>query len=106
MKFKTHNDKEIMCGGCFQGEILTSYKNLVKLFGEPTIADGYKVDAEWLIEFEDGTIAAIYNWKDGKNYNGHNGTATEDIKDWHIGGNDQKAVVYVTEVVKGINKKG
>ena len=30
----------------------------------------------------------IYNWKDGKNYNGSSGIATTKLTEWHIGGED------------------
>ena len=91
MKFSTHNDKEINIGGTFLiAEIKTTYSKLVSLFGEPTVGDEYKIDAEWEIEFEDGTVATIYNWKDGKNYCGANGKSVQQIKHWHIGGRDRK----------------
>lgn len=92
MKFQTHNDKQVNSGGTFLiAEIKTSYSKLVSLFGEPTVGDEYKIDAEWEIEFEDGTVATIYNWKDGKNYCGSDGLNVQNIKDWHIGGKDIRA---------------
>ena len=93
MKFTTHNQKEIYVNGtCLQGSIKADYHNLEKLFGEPTIGDGYKTDAEWEIEFEDGIVATIYNWKNGKNYNGENGIPITEITNWNVGGREQKAV--------------
>lgn len=82
-----------------QGYVDASYKQIVKVFGKPGDGDGEKVDAEWEIIFEDGTVATIYNYKDGKNYNGEEGTKTEDITDWHIGGTDKKAVERVNEAL-------
>ena len=38
------------------GSIETTYKNLVKMLGEPMFGDGEKVQAEWVLEFDDGTI--------------------------------------------------
>ena len=98
MKFKTHNeDSSIDCVGTgFLAAINTKYSILKKLFGEPMVGDEFKIDAEWIVEFEDGTIATIYNWKDGKNYNGRSGIATTRITDWHIGGYDLKSVELVT----------
>jgi len=70
-----------------QGYIRTSYADLVGCFGAPTCdGDGYKVDAEWIITFADGVVATIYNWKDGPNYCGEDGTPVEFIREWHIGG--------------------
>ena len=35
---------------------------LISKLGEPTDSfDEYKTDAEWIIEFEDGNVATIYN---------------------------------------------
>ena len=96
MKFKTHNDGNVNLGGTsLQGEIICPYSKLVELFGEPTTGDEYKIDAEWELEFEDGTIATIYNWKSGKNYLGKHGTPTVHITEWHIGGNSERAVELV-----------
>lgn len=87
MNFTTHNTTEIDINGtCLQGEITAGYHELVSLFGEPHEGDGYKVDAEWDVQFEDGTVATIYNWKDGNNYNEGSGTPTDKINNWHIGG--------------------
>lgn len=82
-------------GTSLQGYIEISYKELVEKLGKPNDGDGYKVDAEWCVEFEDGTVATIYNYKDGRNYNGSSGTPKTKITDWHIGGNDDKAYKQV-----------
>ena len=99
MQYTTHaTDASIQAlfnGTCLQGTIDASYEDLVNMFGEPTKGDNYKVDAEWYVKFSDGTIASVYNWKDGKNYNGDEGTETEQIRDWHIGGFDKKAGEHV-----------
>ena len=98
--FHTHNTKNIDCGGThLQGEIKTTYTQLKKMFGQPHDGDGYKIDAEWSIEFSDGTIATIYNWKDGKNYNGKNGLPKTKITDWHIGGHSSKAIDKLSEIL-------
>jgi hypothetical protein len=65
--------------------VCVSYSTLVAKLGEP-VEGGYKTDAEWVIEFEGGSIVTIYNWKDGKNYCGVAGLPVNDITDWHIGG--------------------
>ena len=81
-----------------QGYIDTSYDTLVEKLGDPTDGDGEKVDAEWLIEFDDKTFATIYNYKDGVNYNGTSGLRVGDITDWHIGGVNKTAVDRVHEL--------
>ena len=86
-------------GSCLQGYLDASYATLVQLFGQPDDGDGYKVDAEWTLYFADGKgggeVVTIYNYKDGKNYCGEEGTEVEDITDWHIGGRTGMAPVYV-----------
>jgi hypothetical protein len=94
MKFKTHNEKDInISGTSLVEEIDASYEKLVEKFGDPDEGDAYKVDAMWKIEFEDGKVATIYNYKDGKNYNGDEGLETTKIRDWYIGGYDNTDVV-------------
>lgn len=87
-------------GTCLQGYVDVSYARLVKVFGKPNCkGDEYKTDAEWCVKFEDGTIATIYNYKDGKNYNGPSGTPTKNIRDWHVGGESKRSVELVLELL-------
>ncbi len=80
-------------GTGLSGYVDCSYKQLVDLLGEPNNeGDSYKVDAEWAIEMN-GKILTIYNYKDGKNYNGENGLETEDITEWHIGSHGRSAEI-------------
>jgi hypothetical protein len=96
MSYVTHNQQEIgISGTCLQGQITAKYDELVALFGKPTDGDGYKVDAEWNVRFDDGVVASIYNWKDGPNYCGAEGTPAHKITDWHIGGETKRAVDQV-----------
>ena len=54
----THNEKDINTGGTsFMGDIVADYADLKKAFGKPLDGDGYKVDAEWELEFPDGKVA-------------------------------------------------
>lgn len=95
MKFKV-NSSSFSWGGSLQGYIDVSYADLKSKLGKPSTSfDDYKSDAEWQIEFEDGTNATIYNYKDGKNYNGASGTPKTRLRDWHIGGQDQRSVELV-----------
>ena len=65
MGFVTHNDEDFdeqaINGSHRQGYVQADYERLLGLFGKPHDGDGYKVDWEWNIEFEDGEIATIYN---------------------------------------------
>ena len=87
---------EIMGTGLV-GNINVDYNFLVQKLGQPTESDGYKIDAEWNIEFDDGTVATIYNYKDGKNYLGEDGLDVEEITDWHVGGKSNKSLKLVKE---------
>tara|TARA_B100001029_G_C14935879_1_gene380349 strand:+ start:239 stop:589 length:351 start_codon:yes stop_codon:yes gene_type:complete len=85
---------------CYQGELKASFERLVNEFGPPTSGpDNYKVDAEWVIEFEGGYIATIYNWKDGKNYLGEDGLELDQITDWHIGGKSKRVVGWLDDLI-------
>jgi len=77
------------------GFIKINYVDLVKTFGEPS----KEIGAEWLIETDKNTVITIYNYKDGINYCGSDGTPTKDIIDWHIGGHDQKCIEELGEIV-------
>jgi len=85
-------------GTSLSGYINGSYNDLVDVFGEPTVeTDGYKTDAEWLIELtnDEGDVEhvfTIYNYKDGKNYCGANGLNVQDIVEWHVGSKSNAAM--------------
>lgn len=101
MEHKTLKDFKKSFGTSLQGYINCSYARLVEVFGEPTgVGDDYKSDAEWVVEFSNGTIATIYNYKTGKNYLGSHGQRTKDITDWHIGGEIIQVVELVEKAIK------
>lgn len=82
-------------GTSFKGYVTASYSELVEKFGNPDFGPndrgGDKVTCEWALEFEDGTIATIYDWKEYDTPMGeHN---------WHVGGRDYQAVERVLEVM-------
>jgi len=82
-------------GTSLSGYVFTNYKKIVKLLGQPnSIGDAHKIDACWEFEMND-KVMTIYNYKDGKNYNGKSGLPVSKITEWHIGSADD-----VTEEVK------
>lgn len=92
-------------GTHLQSELQVSYADLVKLFGEPephVKGDG-KTDAEWHLTFQSfgqfEEVATIYNYKDGPNYLGAEGTPVEQIRDWHIGGRRGDVVGYIASML-------
>ena len=93
MKYETHNDREIDVNfSSLQGCVEVDYKTLKKLFGPPGLGDAYKVSAKWDIQFEDGVVATIYDYKTGKTYCGRKeGISKTKNTDWHVGGFDRRA---------------
>ena len=109
MKYKSisamdrHDNVDNICdelnGSHAQGFLETTYDRLERFFGEPMESDGYKIDAEWVLKFDDGKIATISNWKDGYNYLGRYGKEVEDITEWHIGGHDSVVVDRIKKIL-------
>ena len=90
-------------GTSLQGYIKASYEQLLKAFGapNPNLCDNYKTDVEWAFKFADGTVATLYNWKNGKNYLGEaEGLELNDIYEWHVGGFSEKAVARLLEKLR------
>lgn len=105
MNFTTHNAEQIDVNGTYlQGELAAKYSELLAVFGEPMDGSGYKVDAEWAIRYEDGEVATIYNWKNGKNYCGDDGLPVEQIEEWNIGGSS-KAVVDRVQIALDLHRE-
>lgn len=94
-RFKTNNDKQInVVGTSLKGYIDISYDHLKEVFGEPC-SPCDKIEAEWDIEFEDGSVATIYSYKE---------TNVEDkTTHWHIGGNSSSVVYHVAHILKEHN---
>ena len=100
IKFKPLDDQSRLNMSHKVGDLELSFEKLIGTFGEPNFgSDGYKTDVEWGIEFDDGTLASIYNYKNGKNYNGQYGLDVEDIRHWSIGGFDKKSYNKVMDAV-------
>lgn len=92
MKFITGKHVPVS-GTSFRASVTVPYSKLVRILGEPTYEHGDKTLADWSIQFEDGTIATIYDWK---NY----GKKKEHIKIWHIGGFSNRATELVLEMLE------
>jgi len=101
MKFNKTNN---ISGTHLQGNVGATYQEMVEVFGEPTRFEwsdesDNKVDAQWAIKFEDGTVATIYNYKNGLNYLGAEGKRLSEISMWNVGGYDERAVTLVNDEV-------
>jgi hypothetical protein len=102
--FRTHNDLHVDINGtCLRGYKHATYAKLVDTFGPPTTGDDYKTDVEWHLLFRDGTVATIYNWKNGPAYCGDAGTPIEELTDWNIGGNSGNALDYIQRILLEAN---
>jgi predicted dehydrogenase len=90
--YKVNQKNSIADGTSLKGYIETTYNNLVNLFGIPKegSSDG-KTTCEWIIEFQDGTVATIHDWKTK--------TTPKDIYKWSIGGHTYRALDLVQEVI-------
>ena len=83
-------------GTSLVGYVTASYDQLVAKFGAPDFGPddrgGDKVTCEWDLEFEDGTVATIYDWKLYE--------TPYDEYQWHIGGKSFQAVERVLDVME------
>jgi hypothetical protein len=101
------NDPSIDINGTSLIDIFSfDYSTIVNTFGYPDEGDGYKTDAEWSIELDNGDVVTIYNYKDGQTYNEQDGLEVEEIIDWHFGGNTGgsdygKGVKRVVQILNG-----
>jgi hypothetical protein len=80
-------------GACLQGHVVANYARLVEVFGSPTEGPNANIDdkvtCEWCFQFEDGTLATIYDWKEWNTPMGEHR--------WHIGGESFAAVERIYE---------
>lgn len=101
MNFKKFEGGTSKTGGSYLiHKIVSTYDKLEETFGEPRHfagAYGHKVDVQWTLQFEDGTLATIYNYKDGTNYLGANGLHHKHITNWSVGGHNYTAYTRVRE---------
>jgi hypothetical protein len=91
MKFTNNADGNMTS---YKGEVRITYAELTEIFGAPDHGPndlGDKVTCNWELQFEDGTIATIYDWK-------MNDTPMGEYM-WHIGGHSMTAVDRVIDCV-------
>jgi hypothetical protein len=69
-------------GTSLQGSVFTTYEHLVATFGEPTIIDGDKTHAEWILSLQGETVT-IYDWKTD--------SLPLERYAWHVGGHNLNA---------------
>lgn len=96
MQYITHNQDDLIDvnGTHLLDTIELPYSKIEAILGKPLTGDFDKVQAEWVIKFNDGEIATIYDWKERQPYWG--------VTDWHIGGHNHIAANRVIKLLKGI----
>jgi hypothetical protein len=101
--FITHNDDDLIKahGTGLQARLHNlTYATIVDTFGEPSEHfDDYKSDAEGVIHFIDGLVATLYNYKNGRNYNGPDAPSKYDITTWNVGGNNHEVVLRLRQLL-------
>lgn len=90
-------DSEIDSTGTFlQGVLWATREEISKAFGEPIHYPlGDKITTEWIIQFDSGDIATVYDWK---RYDSGRPGFTERY-DWHIGGSAHSVCDLVERAV-------
>ena len=90
-----NSDSVDINGTSLQGYVVTTFKELVNTFGAPTYGEEFsgdgKVSCEWVLQFSDGTVATIYDYKEDATPMGE--------YSWHIGGQSIDSVNRVLECV-------
>jgi len=78
-----------------KGEFPITFAELAEIFGRPKYGpncyDLDKVTCEWVLTFDDGTIATIYDYKTNQTPMGE--------YEWHIGGHDARAYTHVVDEI-------
>ena len=93
-------DSEINANGTsLRGYVQTTREKLTEVFGDPQFFSmGDKVTTQWIIQFDSGEIATIYDWKrfDQEVFS---------VTTWNIGGMDTQAADLVRDYVNYVNDK-
>ena len=74
-----------------------SFEELTELFGTPISSNDDKTNVQWLVEFEDGLIATIY---DHSLYNPNINNIKDDKVIWSIGGHDPRVMDRIYKLTR------
>ena len=89
MNYEVLDNFDAIIGTSYKGRIKSSYYILENKFGEPLRDEDGNVN--WIIKFEDGTVATIYNW--------HDAGSVYDIDTWNVGGFEKTALFNVLDIL-------
>lgn len=79
-----------------QGSIVATRREIEAAFGAPTVEGEFdKTTTEWWIEFDDGLVATIYDWKRYE----LGAPAMDERITWNIGGRHYDAALAVESLV-------
>lgn len=97
MQYKTHNQDDLInvTGTWLLTTINLPFHRVAAALGDPIRfkpEEADKIRVEWDIQFEDGLVATIYDWKEHKR-------APEEVTDWHIGGRGFEVVQRVYDLL-------
>jgi hypothetical protein len=70
-----------------------SFEELVELFGNPITTEDNDIRLQWLIEFEDGLLATIYDYKQKK-------SIWTDPIEWSVGGHDPRVMDRIYKLTR------
>ena len=92
-KTRTINSNSTSINGTqYLGYVSITYDELVQVLGQPKGGSSdKKTTCEWHVEFEDGSVATVYDWKVGY--------TPKDLHNWHIGGRPGVALDRLEEVL-------
>jgi len=84
-------------GTSMKGYIYIDYDRLVEALGDAEGAgDRCKTERQWVLEFKNGDIITIYDYKQSIEYLGEeDGLDVEDIVEWHVGGKNKLAFYHM-----------
>jgi len=96
MSFTISNNRNLANGTSYCGLISATYDLLCSKLGKPSDVNSgdNKVRKEWIICFDCGTIAVVYDWKSRED--------VTELTTWHIGG---KGINIVQKVGLIFNNK-
>jgi hypothetical protein len=101
--FTTHNTCAALIetnGTCLCGYINATRAQLEKVFGAPVEYDEQdgdgKVTTTWDIQFAEGTVATLYDWKRYE----QGAPKDDEVIDWHIGGRGDGSVLLIHEAFR------
>lgn len=94
MKFHTHNQAAVNDHlTMLQGTIQATREQMIKTFGTPRQGPSSRVVNDWKIQFADGTVATIYDWKSEP-------FPDDEPYTWRVGGHSRRAAELVHQAFR------